>query len=656
LLPRIEGQPKAGLCEYFKVGYTDENYKELLDSALKPEDLLQEWPNYWSGLSDRHIIRCCRLAACLSVLYLPDLESEAFVRQLGERFKAQGIRARDLQREAKRWKARRLKKRVVCRLEQDYRLIENRLSKGLRYNQLLNKPELFGEPFPAEESRLRLIIDYGLPIKSGKEDCLEIVLKLARKKPFNPIAEYLEQCYQEHGHDTSILDGIAERYFGNNEDIAQEQLTKTLIRAVARAYKPGCKADEVTVLAGPQGFNKSEFLKALASPAWFCDDFSDPRDKDHLLKLHESWIIEWAELHGLTKREATKVKAFITTSRDRIRRPYGREAEQIPRPSIMVGTSNDSEFLTDPTGNRRWWIIKVNQKIPLELAREERDRIWGAAVALHKQGVTWWLDADQESQAEVVRKEYEAVDAWHELIESYLDSRSEVSVNDIFANCLDIEPGQQDNPKRSRITNVLRRLGWETQPNAVRRNGQRVRLWVKKYLGNSSPSQSVVSAVSGVPEVQNPSTVNSLLDTAPDTVPEIPRVSSVPTVLEGMSKTTSDTMAQPLVLDVLEHVSDCVSAKSVSGKEIQPPGTPDTLNTPVSERSKKSKYSEPIEVYLSQETGWQNGARLIRRYESSRMIYDKITGGTTDQLVEIELLNGDRKHLPKGQVRRCEPC
>jgi predicted P-loop ATPase len=496
LLPVIEGQPKAGLCEYFKAGNTKADYQNLIASALKPEDLLQKWPDYWDGFGNRQTVRCCRLAACLGSLYLTELESEAFIRRLADRFKGYGVRARDLQREVRRWKFRRQKKKAVPRLTQDYRTIERRFGKALRFNTLTSMPELCGKPFPAEEARLKWLVDYELSIKSPKEDCIEIALSIAKKQPFNPVADYLKQCHKQYGDDISILSGLADRYLGNDEEITQTQLIKTLIRAVARAFEPGCKSDEVTVLAGPQGFGKSEFLKALASPTWFCDDFSDPRDKDHLLKLHESWIVEWAELHGLGKREVTKVKAFITTARDLIRKPYDPRSKHLPRPSIMVGTSNDAEFLTDATGNRRWWIIKVGQRIPVELVKEERDLIWAAAVVLYERGEPWWLDDGQEHQAEVVRKGYEAIDPWHELISTYVSDKSEVSIKDIFVGCLEVDKGLQDHPKNNRIVNILKRLGWEVLPNPVWRDKNRVRVWARKDASDTPPWPTKTEGVS----------------------------------------------------------------------------------------------------------------------------------------------------------------
>ena len=125
---------------------------------------------------------------------------------------------------------------------------------------------------------------------------------------------------------------------------------------------------------------------------WFDDSLGHISDKDERLKLHVTWFIEWAELESVFKRrDLASVKAFLTCSRDYIRPPYGRSVQAFNRPSIIVGTTNQDEFLGDPTGNRRFWVIPLQKVVDLRQLQQERDRIWAAAVTLYKAGELWWL-------------------------------------------------------------------------------------------------------------------------------------------------------------------------------------------------------------------------------------------------------------------------
>jgi predicted P-loop ATPase len=77
-----------------------------------------------------------------------------------------------------------------------------------------------------------------------------------------------------------------------------------------------------------------------------------------MLLLGKYWIVEWPELQSMFRaRDQNTVKAFVSSQRDSFRPPYGRTTVEVPRSSIFVGTTNEEDFLTDDTGNRRYWVI-----------------------------------------------------------------------------------------------------------------------------------------------------------------------------------------------------------------------------------------------------------------------------------------------------------
>ncbi|MGR3274609.1 VapE domain-containing protein [Acaryochloris marina NIES-2412] len=504
LLPKIEGYPKAGLCEYFKVGYTSEDYQRLLDTARKPSELLLEWPNYWESQEASEIVRLARTASCLASIFLPAEEANAFCRRIASQYYKAGIRQNELYRFSKKLRERRQKNRYQTNYQKEHNLIANKLGRYLAWNKLSQQPEFKGKPFKLEKVKVFLAIENSLPLKSNRSDLIDSVEMISKVNSFHPIKCYLQQVVdskvEELSSDPNVLDSLAERYFGNPDPIAQIFLKKTLIAAVARIFEPGCKVDTVTVLVGDQGINKSQFWKTLAGEDWFCDDFSDVDSKDHLLKLHEAWIIEWPELHGLTRKESNRIKSFITTERDRIRKPYAREAEWLPRPSILVGSSNDSDFLTDATGNRRWWIIRVYQRIDISSLQKERDLIWAAAVKSYCQNEPWWLSNAEEASANLIRKGFEDLDPWHENVEDYLDNKERVSISEIFEAVLDIGSAYQDKKGSNRIVNILKRSDWKRIPNPVQHNGKKQRVWERsQHLGKKSPKNTVPS----VPECQS---------------------------------------------------------------------------------------------------------------------------------------------------------
>ncbi|OKH29647.1 hypothetical protein NIES2101_43150 [Calothrix sp. HK-06] len=110
-------------------------------------------------------------------------------------------------------------------------------------------------------------------------------------------------------------------------------------------------------------------------------------DKDTLMQMHYSWIIELAEIDRfLNKRSASDLKKSLSVREDKFRLPYGAGIETFKRKFVTCGTTNQDEFLTDPTGNRRYWVVEVKTKIDIDWVKEHRSEIWAAAVHLYHQG------------------------------------------------------------------------------------------------------------------------------------------------------------------------------------------------------------------------------------------------------------------------------
>jgi predicted P-loop ATPase len=227
--------------------------------------------------------------------------------------------------------------------------------------------------------------------------------------------------------------------------IHQVATIKFLIAAVARAYEPGCQADNALILQGGQGIRKSTFFRELASPEWFDDSFGNASDKDERLKLHCAWGLEWAELETIFKRkDVAAVKAFITTKIDRLRPPYGRVVEFMNRSSIFCGTTNQQDCLSDGTGNRRFWVVPATKEIPTDTLIKERDRIWAAATQLYKSGVKWHLTPEENAAMSESRTAYESADVWEDTIADWLEGHEICTITEILSDLLRIETNIQD--------------------------------------------------------------------------------------------------------------------------------------------------------------------------------------------------------------------
>ncbi|MCP6758367.1 MAG: hypothetical protein NHB32_06200 [Fischerella sp. CENA71] len=371
--------------------------------------------------------------------------------------------------------------------KQKFNMIRALWSDRLRWNTLKKHVELDGQRLPLDGIKTKIAIEFDIDI--SREDAKEIVLDIAREHPYNPVVEYLETVALAYPNvDVGILDALAARYFGTSDPLHAALMKRTLIAAVARAFQPGCKHDEITILQGKQKALKSTFLETLAGEDFFTDDINGT-EKDEILKLSQYWFIEYAEFeNAYKKKDVSQLKAFLARRKDSMRRPYGTDIEDFPRPSILVGSTNQTEFLYDPTGERRFWVIKVLvDRINIKQLKSERDLIWAAAVAAYRSGEQWWLTPLEDNWLEAANKQFQNSDPWEGLVLNYVSQRSEVSTQEILTKALNIEINKLDKASQMRVTDILKANGW-VKGGKKRINGVPINVWTQVgSLGGNSP-------------------------------------------------------------------------------------------------------------------------------------------------------------------------
>lgn len=234
----------------------------------------------------------------------------------------------------------------------------------------------------------------------------------------------------------------------------------------ARILSPGCKVDTMCVLIGAQGAFKSTALSIIGGK-WYSDIQESVRNhRDFCLSLQGKMLCEISELGSFAKSEESAIKATISRQVDRFRVPYGHRDEDFPRHSVFCGTTNNIDFLGDPTGGRRFYPVMVG-KIDLEGIAEDREQLFAEAVARFLKGEVWYKVPLDDIR--LVHEQHYAVDVWEELIEDWLIGKIEVSMSEILANCIEARRADMTEPSAKRVGKIMRRLGWEK--TVVRGNG-----------------------------------------------------------------------------------------------------------------------------------------------------------------------------------------
>lgn len=199
---------------------------------------------------------------------------------------------------------------------------------------------------------------------------------------------------------------------------------KFMAGAVARAFEPGAKFDTVLTLTGPQGIGKSLMLGILGG-AWYNDNIQTFTGKEASEQLRGVWIVEIPEVDRFSaKYEAAAVKQFITRQDDIYREPYARRTAPHPRRCVFAATTNAPDFLTDATGNRRWWVVCCHATADdrgedLTTLVRDRDQVWAEAVAMWRAGEPLTLDGALYAQAAEAQEQALVEDSWEGLITEF---------------------------------------------------------------------------------------------------------------------------------------------------------------------------------------------------------------------------------------------
>lgn len=188
------------------------------------------------------------------------------------------------------------------------------------------------------------------------------------------------------------------RYLGatGDKDYVRSVASKTLIAAVARAVNPGAEVHTMLVLMGAQGIGKTSAIKALASIVdGGYKELLDMRDKDCLLSMQASVLVEMSELRALRSSAEEFAKAFFSRGTDHVRAPYARSSQALARRMVFIGTTNDDAFLSDHE-NRRYWPVWCDGGSLMR--RKDALVLWREAALRFAAGETWWLDTVEEQE------------------------------------------------------------------------------------------------------------------------------------------------------------------------------------------------------------------------------------------------------------------
>ena len=309
-------------------------------------------------------------------------------------------------------------------------------------------------------TRLWLLVDERFRFRPPKEFFFDVVSDEARRNKFHPVLDYLAGLRWDG---KPRMEGWLVTYGGAADTPYVRAVgALLLIAAVRRLRVPGCKFDEMPVLEGDQGTNKSSALATLAvNEDWFSDDLPLNADGKRVIEaLAGRWLVEAAELKGMRRGDVEHLKSFLSRQVDRARMSYDRLVSEVPRQCVIVGTTNSSQYLRDGTGNRRFWPVKI-ERFDLPALRRDRDQIRAEAVAREAEGASIRLDPELWGDATAEQEQRRIEDPFVTVLGKALGDRTgKIASADVW-DLTGIPPGQRTQEHNARLGEAMRELGWE---------------------------------------------------------------------------------------------------------------------------------------------------------------------------------------------------
>ena len=195
---------------------------------------------------------------------------------------------------------------------------------------------------------------------------------------------------------------------------------------VAAVYEPnGVELEGILVFQGAQGLGKTLWFKRLCNynNGWLLEGATlNPSDKDSVKRAVSHWIVELGEIESTFKKsDIDQLKAFVTAKTDELRLPYDRAFTTYQRRTAFFASVNAREFLTDSSGNRRFWCISVNEINYNHGINMQQ--LWAEVKeTLYVQGQkNWFLSPDERELLQDSNEGYRTQSSVEDLILQYVD-------------------------------------------------------------------------------------------------------------------------------------------------------------------------------------------------------------------------------------------
>lgn len=235
--------------------------------------------------------------------------------------------------------------------------------------------------------------------KIAKDRLIDSLIYISKENQYNPVKDYLIESYNYYlsNPDLTIFKQISDTIQSDSK-LKDKYIGRFLLQMIYIACSEEdsqTSSQYLLVLQGKQGIGKTTWLQnllpqKLKSKYFLGGRVLDLTNKDHIMETITNWLCEIGEISStFRKSDQEALKNFITAFKDKFRLPYAKESIEQKRRTTLCGTTNDTEYLKDLTGTRRFLTlhcidIDFNHNIDL-------DMLWGYMYSLYLKNKPYWF-------------------------------------------------------------------------------------------------------------------------------------------------------------------------------------------------------------------------------------------------------------------------
>jgi putative DNA primase/helicase len=368
----------------------------------------------------------------------------------------------------------------------------------LSYNEMTRKIEFraqwaanVGSSDVVETNNLSQLISAGKRQELSEGMIADYALTLASENSYHPVRDWIAR---KPWDGVSRLPEFCDTLVTTEDKISNKLKTmlisRWLVGAVQAAIsnKPNAQHG-VLVLTGNQGLGKTRWIKALCPDDAIAGAVKDglmldAKNPDSVRLATEQWISELGELDGtFRKSDIANLKAFVTSDADVYRMPYARSSNRYPRRTAFIASVNETQYLVDDTGNRRFWTIPV-ESIDYEHT-VDMQQLWAEIEHYWREGALWYLTGADLDALNEHNESYSAVDPYQEVIrrafcfEQVGAFTKRMTSTDVALAC---GYSQVDKKTAMAFSRALRKVEGIFQTSVERFNGALGRFWLMPEL------------------------------------------------------------------------------------------------------------------------------------------------------------------------------